>query len=204
MASIFPEPLERLIRVLSRLPTIGRKSAQRLALHLLSESTGTASELAEALARLHGSIRHCRTCFFVTDAELCAFCTDPTRDPALLCVVEDPADVLPFEKSAAYRGRYHVLHGRLSPLQGITAEDLRIAELIQRLADPESPVRELILATNPNVDGDATALYISREVSMVAPDLQVTRLGLGLQIGASLEFADELTLRKALEGRRRV
>lgn len=200
MPERFPEPLERLISELSKLPTIGRKSAQRLAFHFLKTSEEQVHALAHALDQLKSRLHLCKNCFYVTEEEYCAICQNPSRDPAQICVVEEPMDVAAFEKSGAYQGLYHVLLGRLSPLHGVTPDDLRIRELMARVTDSEKPVREVILATNPNVDGDATALYLSRMIEPLG--VRVTRLGLGLPIGSSLEYADELTLRKAFEGRK--
>lgn len=198
----FPEPLQRLINELSKLPTIGRKSAQRLAFHILKAPTSDAHSLAAALRDATDRIHFCKRCFYITDSELCEICTDSRRDPSQVCVVEEPVDVAAFEKSGTYHGMYHVLLGHLSPLRGVTPEDLKIDQLIDRVREKDSAVREIILATNPNVDGDATALYISRLLEETG--VQVTRLGLGLSMGSSLEYADELTLRKALEGRKRL
>jgi len=196
----FPQALEQLIHELSRLPTIGRKSAQRLAFTLLKGSDEQPRRLASALEHLHQRVRFCRECFYITEEDLCAICRDPNRDTSHICVVEEPMDVASFERTGSYRGLYHVLLGRLSPLQGVMPEDLRIDELMRRLARSDAPVHEVILATNPNVDGDATALYLSRMIE--ARGIATTRLGLGLPIGSSLEYADELTLTKALESRK--
>lgn len=196
----FPEPLERLINELSKLPTVGRKSAQRLAFHILKEPDEQATALARALVDVKQKIRFCPQCFYITDAELCHICSDTYRDHAQICVVEEPADVAAFDRSGTYRGLYHVLLGHLSPLHGISADDLKIRELMARLSAGDNPVREVIIATNPNVDGDATALYLSRLMHDLP--VEVTRLGLGLSIGSSLEYSDELTLRKAFEGRK--
>ncbi|MGI8906903.1 MAG: recombination mediator RecR [Candidatus Sumerlaeaceae bacterium] len=198
----FPEPLERLIHELSRLPTIGRKSAQRLAFQLLKSPAEQPQRLADALHHLHERVHFCRQCFYITEEELCAICRNPDRDGSQICVVEEPMDVASFERTGSYRGFYHVLLGRLSPLQGVMPEDLKIGELMNRVERANGEVREVILATNPNVDGDATALYISR---MLEPrGISITRLGLGLPMGSSLEYADELTLQKALETRKSV
>lgn len=200
MSSLLPETVERLIHELSRLPTIGRKSAQRLAFHLLRAPADHAQALAEALEKLHRTVKLCEQCFFLTETQRCAICEDPTRDATLLCVVEEPTDVLAFEKAGVYKGLYHVLHGKLSPLHGIMPENLRIKELTERLERANPPVRELILALSPTVDGDATALYVANAVS--GKVAKITRLGVGLSIGSSLEYADELTLQRALESRR--
>ncbi len=202
MEEKYPEALERLIHEFSRLPTIGRKSAQRLAFNLLKGSDEQPRRLAAALQNLHERVHFCKQCFYITEEDLCAICRDPNRDVTQICVVEEPMDVASFERTASFRGLYHVLLGRLSPLQGIMPEDLKIDELMRRIRGLNGQVQEVILATNPNVDGDATALYLSR---MLEPQgIRTTRLGLGLPIGSSLEYADELTLSKALESRKQV
>jgi recombination protein RecR len=194
--------MERVVRELSRLPTIGRKSAQRLAFHLLRQPADQAQALGAALGALHREVRFCSRCRFLAEGDLCPVCADPSRDAGVVCVVEDFQDVAALEKSRSYAGVYHVLMGRLSPLQGVTPDDLTIDALMARLRGGDPPVREVVLATNPNVDGDATALYLS---GLIAPlGVKVTRLGLGLAVGSSLEYSDELTLRKAFEGRREV
>ena len=202
MEDKFPEALERLIHELSRLPTIGRKSAQRLAFQLLKSSAEQPQRLADALAHLHERVHFCRQCFYICEQDLCAICRDPDRDQSQICVVEEPMDVASFERTGSYNGFYHVLLGRLSPLQGVMPEDLKIGELMNRVSRTDCQVREVILATNPNVDGDATALYLSR---LLEPKgISTTRLGLGLPMGSSLEYADELTLQKAFETRKAV
>lgn len=200
MTDRLPSAMERVVRELSRLPTIGRKSAQRLAFHLLRQPADQARALGGALDALHREVRFCSRCRYLAEGELCAICSDPSRDAGVVCVVEDFQDVAAFEKSRSYRGVYHVLMGHLSPLQGVTPEDLTIDVLMARLRGAQPPVREVVLATNPNVDGDATALYLSSLIEPVG--IRVTRLGLGLAVGSSLEYSDELTLRKAFEGRR--
>ncbi|MCX7718259.1 MAG: recombination mediator RecR [Candidatus Sumerlaeaceae bacterium] len=200
MKTGYPQALERLIRELSRLPTIGRRSAQRLAFHLLKSPPSDARQLADAIAALHSGVRFCSQCFYLTESGLCAVCSDPSRDQRVICVVEEPQDAAALEKSGSYSGLYHVLLGRLSPLQGVTPEDLRIKELMARLETQPRIVNEVILATNPNVDGDATALYLHRLIEPLG--LRVTRLGLGLSTGSSLDSSDELTLQRAFEGRR--
>lgn len=198
MAEKFPEALERTITELSRLPTIGRRSAQRLAFHLLKVPPDQVSAMAGALSDLRSRVRFCRQCFYVTEEELCHICRDERRDLSRIVVVEEPADVAALEKADTFRGRYHVLLGHLSPLHGIGPESLKISELMKRLKS--GGVEEVILATNPTVDGDATALYLSRLIQPL--NIRVTKLGLGLPIGGSLEYADELTLEKAFESRR--
>ena len=200
MKGTYPRALERVIRELSRLPTIGRRSAQRLAFHLLKSPPSDAWQLADAIAALHTGVAFCPQCFFLSEGGACAVCTDPSRDQRLICVVEEPQDAAALEKSGSYSGLYHVLMGRLSPIQGVTPEDLRIRELMARLEAQPQTVEEVILATNPNVDGDATALYLHRLIEPLG--LRVTRLGLGLSTGSSLDSSDELTLQRAFEGRR--
>jgi recombination protein RecR len=194
----FPSSVERVIEELMKLPTIGRKSAERLAFHLLREEAPKVFRLADALREMKERITFCTECFHVAEGELCAICANPSRERSVICVVESPMDVIAIEKSGTYRGLYHVLQGRLSPLAGVTPDDLRIRELVERIK--KNKVSEVILATNPDVEGDATALYVSgllRDLS-----LAVTRIGLGVPVGSALEYADEMTLAKALEGRK--
>jgi recombination protein RecR len=193
-----PAPLRRLVEQLSRLPGIGEKSATRLAFFVLRAEPEYAGALAEALVGLKREIRLCSTCLGFTEREPCALCSDPLRSAEAVCVVEDPADVLAIERAGDFRGRYHVLHGTLAPLEGIGPEQLKIAELLQRLRD--GSVREVILATNPTVEGEATALYLAK---LIKPSgVKVTRLAHGLPMGADVEYADSVTLSRALEGRR--
>jgi recombination protein RecR len=190
-------PLERVIRELGRLPSIGRKTAQRLALHLLQAPREEAESLGHAILELREKIRFCRDCFNLSDQELCCVCTDPRRDRALLCVVEDAGNLLVLERTRAYRGLYHVLGGSLSPLKDIGPDDLRLRELVERIGVSE--FREVIFATNPNVEGEATAVYLARLLQPLG--LRLSRLAQGLPAGADLEFTDDLTLRRAFEGR---
>ena len=193
-----PAPLRRLVEQLSRLPGIGEKSATRLAFFVLRAEPEYASALAEALVGLKREIRLCSTCLGFTEREPCALCSDPRRSAEVVCVVEDPADVLAIERAGDFRGRYHVLHGTLAPLEGIGPEQLKIAELLQRLRD--GSVQEVILATNPTVEGEATALYLAK---LIKPSgVKVTRIAHGLPMGADVEYADSVTLSRALEGRR--
>jgi recombination protein RecR len=191
-------PLERLINELSKLPSVGRKTAQRLAFHLLRATEEDTIALAQAILELRSKIRFCRDCFNLAEQELCPVCTDPRRDRGLLCVVEEPTNLLALERTAAYRGLYHVLGGALSPLKDIGPDQLRIRELMDRVR--REPFREIILATNANVEGEATAVYLSRLLKPL--ELQITRLAQGLPAGGDLEFTDDLTLRRAFEGRR--
>jgi recombination protein RecR len=196
--SFQPAAIGRLVEAFRRLPGIGPKTAQRLAYHLLKQPEATAKELAEALLDVKASVVHCSRCFNVTDAEPCRICTDPARDGGLLCVVEEPNDLLAMERTGEYRGRYHVLLGALSPLDGIGPDELKVRELLQRL--DADRVREVILATNPNVEGDATAIYLAKLLRPLG--LTVTRIARGLPVGGDLEYADEVTLARALEGRK--
>lgn len=196
----YPEPVARLIEALERLPGIGPKTAQRLAFFLLKRPAGEVRELAESLLAVKERIAACSTCFNVTDEDPCRICADPARDPHTLCVVEEPNDLLAMERTGEYRGRYHVLLGALSPLDGIGPEDLKVKELLARLDAGEAT--EVILATNPNVEGEATALYLAKLLRPLG--VRVTRIARGLPIGGDLEYADQVTLTKALEGRREI
>jgi len=191
-------PLERVIHELGKLPGVGRKSAQRLALHLLQAPREEAQALAAAIVEMRERVRFCRDCFHLSDEERCAICRDPRRDRSLLCVVEDPGNLLALERTGAFHGLYHVLGGALSPLKDVGPDDLHLRELVERVRD--GAFREIILATNPDVEGEATAVYLSRLLQPIVPSL--TRLAQGLAAGGDLEFTDELTLRRALEGRR--
>jgi recombination protein RecR len=191
-------PVERVIGELSKLPGVGRKTAQRLALHLLSISKEDADALGRSILELRERTRFCRECFHLTEEETCPVCTDPRRDRTLLCVVEDPGNLLALERTDAYHGLYHVLGGALSPLKDRGPDDLRIRELVERVR--RGGFREIVLATNPDVEGEATAVYLSRLLSPLG--VTITRLAQGLPAGGDLEFTDELTLRRAFEGRR--
>ncbi len=190
--------LELLIEELVRLPSVGQKSAQRLALHLMRVPQEEALRLADAIRAAREKVGFCSVCGLFSEEDPCLIDRDPQRDPLLVCVVEQPADVLAFERTGSFRGRYHVLGGALSPLSGIQPEDLRIRELIERLRT--EPIQEIILATNPNVAGEATALYLSR--LLVPLGVKVTRIARGVPMGSDLEYSDQVTLARALEGRR--
>ncbi len=192
--------LEALIEELVKLPSIGQKSAQRLALHLLRVSREEALRLAEAIRAVKEHVGSCTTCGNFSEQDPCAICRDSERDAALVCVVEQPGDVLALERTGQFRGRYHVLGGALSPLDGTTPETLRIRELLERIQ--REPIREVILATNPNVAGEATALYLSRLLNPLG--VRVTRIARGVPMGSDLEYSDLVTLTRALEGRREV
>lgn len=195
-----PEPLTRLIEHLQRLPGIGRKSAQRLAFHVMKSPREDAERLAEALRDVKDKVLYCSTCNNVTDADPCPICTDDARDGRVICVVEEPTNVLAIERSRDFNGRYHVLMGALSPLQGIGPDDLRIKGLLTRV--DSGGVEEIILATNPNVEGEATAIYLARLLKPLG--VRVTRIAMGVPVGSDLEYADDITMHKAIEGRREV
>lgn len=198
MSSHYPEPLLRLIEQLQKWPGIGAKSAQRLAFHVLKAPREDAERLADALRDVKSQVQHCSICANITDADPCRYCTSPDRNPRIICVVEEPVNVVAIEKTRDFRGRYHVLMGTLSPLQGIGPDALRIKPLLARVATGE--VEEVIIATNPTVEGEATALYLAKLLKPLG--VRVTRIGMGVPMGSDLEFADEVTMTRALEGRR--
>jgi len=224
----YAPPVQRLVNELAKLPGIGNRTAQRLAFHILRASPENAAALAGAIGEVKEKIRLCEVCFNLTDEPRCRICQDPRRDRGLICVVEEPSDVIPMERTHEYHGLYHVLGGALSPIEGIDPEDLKIAELLGRVASSSSTlpgeangepavaeahepgpatnsaVREVVLATNPTTTGEATALHIAEELRNSAPGLIVTRLASGLPVGSDLEYADEVTLGKAFAGRRAV
>ncbi|HEV3070462.1 MAG TPA: recombination mediator RecR [Solirubrobacteraceae bacterium] len=197
MSTSFAPPVQRLVTELAKLPGIGQRTAQRLAFHVLRASDEDALGLAEAIREVKEKIGLCEVCFNLTDETRCRICQDSRRDHSLICVVEEPGDVIPMERTHEYHGVYHVLGGALSPIDGIDPEDLKIGELFARVAD----VREVVLATNPTTTGEATALHIAQNLRERHPELKVTRLASGLPVGADLEYADEVTLGKALAGR---
>jgi recombination protein RecR len=196
----YPEPFARLIEALQRLPGIGPKTAQRLTFFLLKRPVDEVRELSEALMAVKERIGHCKSCFNVTDEDPCRICADPARDGRVLCVVEEPNDLLAMERTGEFRGRYHVLLGALSPLDGIGPDDLKVRELLTRLET--SDTTEVILATNPNVEGEATAIFLAKLLRPLG--VRVTRIARGLPVGGDLEYADQVTLSKALEGRREI
>jgi recombination protein RecR len=202
--STFAPPIQKLVTELSKLPGIGSRTAQRLAFHILRASGEDATALAQAILDVKERIGLCEVCFNLADAPRCRICEDSRRDHGVICVVEEPSDVIPMERTHEFTGVYHVLGGALSPIDGVDPEDLKIAELYARVvADGEtSAVREVVLATNPTTTGEATALHIAQNLHERLPELRVTRLASGLPVGADLEYADEITLGKALSGRR--
>jgi recombination protein RecR len=194
---LYPQPMNRLIHELAKLPGVGPKTAQRLAFHILNLSTNEVAKLAEALTEAKRKIGFCEVCGQLTETSPCGLCTDTRREPAVLCVVEEPKDVIAMEKTRIYKGQYHVLGGAISPLEGVGPDDLRVKELLQRVA--VGSWDEVIIATDPNVEGEATALYLGKLLKPLA--VKITRLARGLPIGGDLEYVDEITLGKALEGR---
>lgn len=200
MASPYEGPVQTLVDELGRLPGVGPKSAQRIAFHLLRVPAEDARRLATAIVEAKERISWCRRCFNLAEGELCGFCRDDRRDASVLCVVEEPRDIVAVERTGEHRGRYHVLQGAISPIEGIGPEQLRIRELLARVGD--EGVSEVILATNPNIEGEATAMYLARLLRPLG--VRVTRIASGLPVGGDLEYADEVTLGRALEGRREV
>ena len=194
----YPKPLAKLINELSKLPGIGSKSAQRLAFHILALEDREAEQLAEAITTAKREMKYCSVCGNLTDEDPCAICSDPSRRDDIICVVESPRDVMAMERIKEYNGLYHVLHGVISPMEGIGPEDINLKSLIQRLQ--ANDVKELIIATNPNIEGEATAMYIARLIKPAG--IKVTRIAHGIPVGGDLEYADEVTLLKSLEGRR--
>ena len=193
-----PEPITALVAALNRLPGIGPRSAERIALHLVQSERTDAKQLAEVILRARERIQLCSTCGALTEASPCEICSDTRRDGSVVCIVEQPVDILSLEKSGTFRGKYHVLGGKISPLDGIEPEDLRIAELEKRLTS--EPIKEVVVALGTDVEGDATGFYLGKRLARTG--LKITRIAHGLPAGAGLEFADELTLSRALEGRR--
>ncbi len=200
MASVYTPPVQLLIDELGRLPGIGPKSAQRIAFHLLKIPDDDANRLARAITEAKAKVRFCERCFNVAEGTLCPICSDDRRDSSIICVVEESRDIVSVEKTGEFRGRYHVLLGVMSPLEGIGPEQLKIRELLARLG-PEG-VEEVIVCTNPNTEGEVTAMYLARMLKPLG--LKVTRIASGLPVGGDLEYADELTLGRALEGRRTI
>lgn len=196
----YSEPIDRLINEFSKLPGIGRKTAQRLAFHVINMDIKDVTGLSKALVDVKNEIKYCSICCNISDLEVCPICANSHRDPSTICVVEDPRDVAAMERTKDYSGRYHVLNGVISPMDGIGPDMLNIMELISRLGD--GSVKEIIMATNPTIEGEATAMYISRLVKPMG--IKVTRIAHGLPVGGDLEYADDVTISKALEGRREI
>jgi recombination protein RecR len=194
----FAEPLARLITEFKRLPGIGQKSAQRLAFHVLRAGREDAEHLAQALLDVKDKLGLCRICNNISDSDVCPYCADTNRDPRVVCVVEEPHNIIGIETTRQFEGRYHVLHGALSPLRGIGPEALKLKNLVERIGEGE--IQEVIVATNPTTEGEATAVYLARLLKPLG--VKVTRIGMGIPVGSDLEFADEVTISKAMEGRR--
>jgi len=198
---VTPAPVTKLIDEFSRLPGVGPKTASRLTFYLLRNPAENALALADALRELHEKVVFCSWCFNIAESDPCPVCADEHRDQSIICVVEEPLDVLAIERTRDYQGLYHVLHGVIAPVEGIGPEDLKIAELVDRVRASEIDVREIIIATNPNLEGEATAMYIARQFEVGDRSVKITRLARGLPMGGDLEYADEITLSRALSGR---
>lgn len=196
----YPEPIAKLIEAFSHLPGVGSKTAGRLAFHVLRMKEDDVVDFAKALVNVKRNLQYCSVCCNITDTDPCRICADKSRNAASICVVQEPRDLVAMERTREYDGYYHVLHGAISPMEGIGPDDIKVAELLRRLSDEQ--VQELIMATNPNIEGEATAMYLSRLVKPFG--IKVTRIAHGLPVGGDLEYADEVTLSKALEGRREV
>ena len=196
----YGNPVARLIEEFAKLPGVGAKSAQRMAFYMLNAPEERARGLAEAILIAKKQARYCKECYNLTDAEICYICANELRDSTTLMVVESPQDMAAYEKTREYDGLYHVLHGAISPMDGVGPDDLRIKELLHRLNDEENPIAEIIIATNPNIEGEATAMYLSRLLKPLG--LKVTRIAHGVPVGGDLEYVDSITLLRALEGRR--
>ena len=210
--NILPKSIQNLIHELSKLPGIGERTASRLTFYLLSQPESEVGGLGEAIQKLKIDLKNCQTCFNITESAECIVCGDARRDREKICVVESPLDVMALERSGSFRGLYHVLGGAISPIEGIGPDELRITELLKRLSYPQggldkdaqsgTTVKEVILATNPTMEGEATAMYLNKKIKKISPELKVTRIARGLPVGGDLEYADEVTLSRALEGRK--
>ena len=198
--SFYAAPIAKLIDELSKLPGIGSKTAQRLAFFILNMSLEDVEQLSGSIIKAKKSIKYCKVCYNITDSDICNICSNTKRDSSMICVVEDPKDVVAMERTREFKGLYHVLNGAISPMEGIGPEEIRIKELLRRVAENE--IKEIILATNPNIEGEATAMYVSRLLKPIG--IKVTRIAHGVPVGGDLEYADEVTLMKALEGRREI
>ncbi|MBW6411519.1 recombination mediator RecR [Clostridium weizhouense] len=195
----YPVAIEKLIEEFAKLPSIGKKTAQRLTLHILNLPDDEVREFATALVKAKGTIKYCSVCGNFTDSDPCPVCSNPSRDKEIICVVEQPKDIMTMEKVKEYNGLYHVLHGNISPMQGRGPQDIKIRELVARMS---ADIKEVILATNPNIEGEATAMYIAKVLKPL--DVKVTRIAAGIPVGGDLEYADEVTLSKAMEGRKEI
>ena len=198
-----PDSVNKLIEELSKLPGIGQKSAQRLAFHVLKNSDKNNNEFGEAILKIKEGVFLCEICFALAQKEICKICSDPGRDSSILCVLENTMDMLAIEKTGEFRGLYHVLHGKISPLDGIGPEDIKMAEMFKRLTASASPIKEVILAMNPDLEGETTSLFIKKQLEAFRP-LRVTRIARGVPSGGSLEYSDDMTLIRALQGRQSI
>ncbi|AFS77181.1 recombination protein RecR [Gottschalkia acidurici 9a] len=198
----FAHPVANLIEEFSKLPGIGKKTAQRLAFHVISMNDNDAHSLATAIVNVKRNIKYCNVCSNLTDKDVCNICSNNKRDSSVICVVADPKDVIAIEKTREFNGFYHVLHGNISPMEGIGPEEIKIKELLQRIQSSGDDVKEVILATSPTIEGEATAMYISKLLKPIG--IKTTRIAHGIPVGGDLEYADEVTLSKALEGRREI
>ena len=197
--SYYPTSIQNLIKNISRLPGIGEKTAERLAVHILRGSRQEAEELAHSILNIKDKVKLCKRCFALSDGDICSLCSDPGRDPSFLCVVEQPADMVAVEKSGAFRGMYHILGGALSPMNGIGPEEIRIRELIDRVN--QDPIKEIVLATSTNVEGEATASYLAQTLTEYRHQVKVSRIASGVPMGGDLKYVDQVTLKRALETR---
>ncbi len=198
----FAEPMSRLIEELRKLPGVGTRTAQRLAFHVLRSPAADAESLAHAIRELKLHLRLCSVCNNITDVDPCSYCTSPTRNQRLICVLEEPTNIASIEKTRSYNGVFHILHGTLSPIGGVGPEQLRIANLLTRVTDPANAPNEIILALSPTTEGEATAHFLSTELRRVNPTLKITRIATGVPAGSDIEYADEITMTRAMEGRR--
>ncbi len=199
LMSYYPASIQKLIKNISRLPGIGEKTAERLAVHILRGSRQEAEELAHSILIIKDKVRLCKRCFALSDGDICSLCSDPARDPSFLCVVEQPADMVAVEKSGAFRGMYHILGGALSPMNGIGPDDIKIRELIDRVK--KDPIKEIVLATSTNVEGEATASYLAQILAKYRNQVKVSRIASGVPMGGDLKYVDQVTLKRALETR---
>ncbi len=202
MSTRFAEPMSRLIEQLRKLPGVGTKSAQRFAFHILRASASDAEALAEAIRQLKQHLRLCSVCNNITDVDPCTYCASAVRDQTVVCVLEEPTNIATIEKTRAYNGVFHILHGTLSPIGGVGPEQLRIANLLTRVTAPDPPIAEIILATSPTTEGEATAAFLAHELHRHSPTLRITRIATGVPAGSDIEYADEVTIARAMEGRR--
>ena len=200
--SVYSPSIEKLIECFEKLPSIGHKTAVRLAFHILNSSNEEIEEFISAIKNAKQNLKYCSKCYNISDTDPCTICGNPKRDESIICVVEDVKDVIAMERTHEFKGVYHVLHGSISPMNGIGPDDIKIKELLARIQNPENDIKEIIIATNPRVEGEATAMYLSKLIKPLG--IKVTRIAHGIPVGGDLEYTDEITLTKALEGRREI